>query len=470
MVDAMASVIENVSSAPSRVKYSAQVIVVGAGLSGLKAAYDLQQAGISCVVLEAHDRIGGNFPTGPGAMHSVAAWVNHVQQPRAWNLVHDLGFEMTEEKTGKSVMHGFGTYENGAVPFSDESDRRSYIRVSNSIQSLSQSVDLINPTLMMPDYEYMTVRDLVISQGATVAIQKLADTWTTALFGLAACDVAALDFLLVCKTAGGFLNVVDQPSRSHSRMRFRGTPALCEALAQRLEPGSVVLSQAVRWVDQTSNTKCALTTVTGDTFECSRVILAVPTSAYPRIEFSSPLDGSRQWMQAYEDPGFYTETVLVYEQPWWREKSLSGYSWGTEGPIWETHDTSCDADGIYALTCIIAGESGRELWKMDIIERRSRLLSYLEDIFSMFIALPDPIWRIEPKQGKWARCSPCAAVPTDHMGPAQWEAEGKAHFAGAQTSYVWRCHLEGALASGSRASDEVLNAMRPVENLLLASL
>ncbi|KAJ4271300.1 hypothetical protein NW762_000002 [Fusarium torreyae] len=470
MVDQMASVIEVVNPRPPRAKYSAQVIVVGASLSGLQAAYDLQQAGISCLVLEAHDQIGGHFATGPGAMHSVGAWVDHVRQPRAWNLVHDLGLEMTEEKTGKSVIHGFGAYEVGAAPFFDEADRRSHIRVRTSIQSLFQNIDLVNPTLIIPDYEYMTVRDLVVSHGATPAIEKLADSWTATLFGFAACDVAAPDFLLACKTAGDFLNVVDQPSKRHSRMRFRGTSTLCEALAQRLEPGSVMLSQAVRWVDQTLNTKCALTTDTRVTFECSRVILAVSTSAYPHIEFSPPLDGSRQWMQAYEDPGFYMETVLVYDQPWWREKSLSGYSQSTEGPIWETHDTSRDADGVYALTCITAGESGRELWKMDIIERRSRLLSHLGDIFSMFIALPDPIWRIEPKQGTWARSSSCAAVPANHVWLGQWEAEDKVHFAGAETSYLWRGHLESALASGSRASDEVLNAMRPVGNLLLARL
>ncbi|KAF5027109.1 hypothetical protein F66182_774 [Fusarium sp. NRRL 66182] len=68
-------------------KHSAQVIVVGAGPSGLQAAYDLQQAGISCLVVEAHDRLGGRIPTGPGAAHFTGAWVDHVQHPRTWSLI-----------------------------------------------------------------------------------------------------------------------------------------------------------------------------------------------------------------------------------------------------------------------------------------------------------------------------------------------------------------------------------------------
>lgn len=35
------------------------VIIIGAGLSGLQAAVDVHKAGLSCLVLEANDRIGG---------------------------------------------------------------------------------------------------------------------------------------------------------------------------------------------------------------------------------------------------------------------------------------------------------------------------------------------------------------------------------------------------------------------------
>jgi monoamine oxidase len=41
-------------------KHSPQVVVVGASIIGLQTAYDLQRAGVSCIVLEARNRIGGN--------------------------------------------------------------------------------------------------------------------------------------------------------------------------------------------------------------------------------------------------------------------------------------------------------------------------------------------------------------------------------------------------------------------------
>ena len=48
-----------------------KVIVLGAGMAGLSAAYELGKAGYDCVVLEARDRVGGrNLTLRPGARHS----------------------------------------------------------------------------------------------------------------------------------------------------------------------------------------------------------------------------------------------------------------------------------------------------------------------------------------------------------------------------------------------------------------
>jgi monoamine oxidase len=43
--------------------HSAPVIIIGGGLTGLIAAYELRKAGISSMILEAEDRVGGRVDT-----------------------------------------------------------------------------------------------------------------------------------------------------------------------------------------------------------------------------------------------------------------------------------------------------------------------------------------------------------------------------------------------------------------------
>ncbi|KAI1068448.1 hypothetical protein LB507_004463 [Fusarium sp. FIESC RH6] len=359
-------------------KYSSQVIVVGASLSGLQVAHDLQQAGVSCIVLEARNRVGGSFNNVFRSAQYRRVWIDPSQHPRTWNLVNDLGLEMVQETPGKSIMHGFKEH--------DQYD-----------------------TLSMDETETQLV------------------------------------------------------------MRMKRPQDFREALAQSLSSGSILFSKSACSVDRTCGFKCVLTTTDGHTFECSRVIIAVP-SANKHIDFTPVLGEPRQWMQDREPSQFCVKTVLIYDQSWWRMKGLSGHSQSMQGPIWETYDTSNDEDGVYALTCIIACESGSELWGKDLIERREAILAHLRDVFSTFTAIPDPILRIEPKDTSRIR-RPLEIIGLEELVEVGSQGvNGRIHFTGSEADDMFKSHLEEILSCGSRAAGEVLTAMAPNEELILAKL
>lgn len=96
---------------PQRHTNMFDLVVVGAGFSGLQAAYSAQQAGLSVAVLEARDRVGGKswsvpLSNGRGVADMGAAWVNDTLQPRVWSYIKRFGLEgkIVKQRLGEKAV------------------------------------------------------------------------------------------------------------------------------------------------------------------------------------------------------------------------------------------------------------------------------------------------------------------------------------------------------------------------------
>lgn len=250
-----------------------------------------------------------------------------------------------------------------------------------------------------------------------------------------------------------------------------GAQQLCEELAARLQAGSVCLSQVVERIDQTSGNRVIVHTQSGDVFQCTKVILA-GTAQCTTVEITPGLSEDKQCILETAKPGFSRRIALLYGKPWWRERGLSGYAQGLAGPISMIKAASRD-DGFYTLTCFVAGESGRELWQMMEDERQQALLSHVEAIFGDSLPTPFEVEDLDQHADMRPSASTCLAVPAANLRNLerdQWQPEGSVFFAGAETSYVWRGHVEGALASGRDVAEEVTCALRPASEAMFSRL
>lgn len=91
-------------SASQAISEETDVVIIGAGLAGLAAARDVIKAGLSCIILEARDRVGGKtwsqqLPDGKGTVDLGAAWINDVNQTQVYALAKQYNAELIEQNT-----------------------------------------------------------------------------------------------------------------------------------------------------------------------------------------------------------------------------------------------------------------------------------------------------------------------------------------------------------------------------------
>ena len=72
-----------------------RVIIIGGGITGLAAAWELQQQGIDTVLLESTNRLGGKIVTERAEGFIIEAGADSflTQKPWAWQLCHEIGLE-----------------------------------------------------------------------------------------------------------------------------------------------------------------------------------------------------------------------------------------------------------------------------------------------------------------------------------------------------------------------------------------
>ncbi|KAK8147856.1 hypothetical protein G3M48_000919 [Beauveria asiatica] len=121
----------------------------------------------------------------------------------------------------------------------------------------------------------------------------------------------------------------------------------------------------------------------------------------PQIEFTPPLPEPKRILTQSTKLGYYSKTVLVYSEPWWRHAGLSGVFSSIYGPISFTRDTCVPEMDQFSLTCFHTGETGRQWSKLDAQGRREAVLDQFHNAFGTAVeSIPEPINVIEKEWTK----------------------------------------------------------------------
>jgi monoamine oxidase len=447
----------------------ADVSVVGAGYSGLTAAWRLHQAGRSVVVLEARDRIGGRIWTEPRADGSWidrgGAWFGPGQD-RVYALAAEFGVETyAQYVAGENVFELHGTVHRyrGLTPkglglFALLGFGLGFTRLDR----MSRRIPIDAPW-SAPDAAWLDALSFEtwVTRPWNVPSRTARDLLRMTVNGLFACSTAEVSLLHVLyhvHAAGGLVFQTSVEGGAENDRMCGGMQTVADRIVARLA-GAVRLGAPVRAIAQ--NDAGVTVTADGATVKAARVIVAVPPWLSGVIAYSPKLPPDRALLVQRAPAGFAVKIALVYDEPFWRADGLSGESIAVGSPVSLTIDGCGPTPPPGILQAFLAGPDAQRWGRLDAAARRAVVLDAVARRFGAKAAAPREYVENSWADEEWTRGCYMTHFPPgvlSNFGPALRAPVGRIHWAGTETATRSNGFIDGAIRAGERAADEVLRA------------
>jgi monoamine oxidase len=448
-----------------------KVIVVGAGLAGLSAAYELTQAGHDVTILEAQARPGGRVRTlreqFSDGLYAEAGAMN-VFDSHTWTLKYIKLFDLTldpvmpstlaslvyirgqriEAKPGQTIA-----YPLALTPVEKSLGRRGMWEkyVVPVLQDVGDYTAPGWPPRSLEKYDRMTFFEFLRSQGASTDAASLLGLGALGAFGDGARSVSALVMLR---------EVAHRASMKQNYTIRGGSDLLPRAFAARLTDqiryGAPVVrieheTKAVRVVYMQAGAPVSLA---GDALVC-----AVPFSVLRRMDISPRFSAAKQ--QAIDQLPYTSvaRTYLQTRKKFWLEEGLSGSATTdlSNMLVFDGAPNQAGTRGI--LESYMAGPQARQVTALKEGERVGSVLGLVERVLPRvrqnFEVGTTKCW----DEDEWARGAYAWYKPGQMTSllPHVARPEGRVHFAGEHASSLFGW-MQGALESGNRAAQEINDA------------
>jgi monoamine oxidase len=436
---------------------SVDVIVVGAGLSGLAAARRLVRSGASVAVLEARSRVGGRTYTvgREGTFIDVGGQFIGPSQQRIIALAKALGVKSFKPfNRGESLFDYNGKVSRWTnVPPLPSEDLLELGVAEGVLEDLAKKVPVDAPynAPNATEWDWQTFAswlDENVSSAGARTLLKL-EFWGNAVEPGEASLLTALRGRISSPHG-------ENPETS----RFVGGAQQVSVRAAGSLGRRVVLNAAVRSLKHSGG--AVLADSSAGSFRAEHAIVALAPTMAMRIDYDPPLPALRDGWTQHVAQGSVIKCQAIYRTPFWRQQGLSGHALSDKPPLFLTFDNGppppADRPGI--LLGFVNPEWTRRLNQRSAGARRRIVLEAFARLFGRRALAPlayiEGNWSAE----QWTRgCYGGVPAPGAWVGfgSASQAPVGRIHWAATETALRWPGYMDGAVRAGESAADAVLS-------------
>ena len=444
------------------------VVVVGAGLAGLTAAYRLQQAGVAADIYDADTHVGGRTRTlrdvfaTKGELGGEFVDTGHAHL-RA--LLEELGLHLTDVRDDS--LQSELVFVQGAL--------QAPLDILTDFQPIASALQPLLDSLAgeMPDYraasstarqlDALSISDFFDQHGFDGPARAVIEAAYRGEYGRDAADQSLLNMLTLLGPTPSLLHLLGDSDQAYTITE--GSDAVANGLADRLARPVTFGHRLVALRERADGSHQLAFDRAGESVEITAqaVVVTIPFTQLRKCDLALSLEPAQAQAIAGLRYGQNAKTLLgMAERPWRTLQKADGTSVCDE-IFSESWDSSAGLPAVGAvLTAFAGGALGVAAAKGTDGDAAKRALTQLERIFPGVAAAytqktARAAWTTAPNvQGSYA----C-------YGPGDWTtlhgaeglAAGSVFFAGEHTSVAYQGFMEGAVESGERAAKQLLLAV-----------
>jgi monoamine oxidase len=443
------------------------IVIVGAGMAGLNAAYQLKKLGLSATVYEASNRVGGRMFT--------------VQNYFGNNLSTDLGGEFVDANQEDLIqlakelnvpLYDLRTdsFQKEVLFFENQSygEKELVIALQPFVAQLTKDVVSLPEELIYKNARQLerldnqSVKEYLTGIGISGWLFNFLDVMLSREYGMEIAEQSSLNFLIMLDKSGGFYG-------EHEIYKIKGgSQQLTDAIYLKVKDRVKLKHELVAIKEKNgayelsfSNNKMPVS------IAADYVILALPFSILRHIKMEVPMAAEKRKCIDEIGVGNSSKFIMGMNSKPWRSAKKQGYCFTDEsfGCGWDS--THMQSDSTASFTVFGGGKSSDKIF----MDKPQQLLHEFTPAVTKIYSGANDMFTGKHIKFCWAK-QPFAKAGYTSFKKGQyssivgWEAVpvGNIYFAGEHVSGQFQGFMNGAAETGRMAAQQIVTKILLVKS------